>query len=75
VRVFRSSLNDTEIELYKDPTGPKGQLTDGAGGTWNFQGCATAGPQTGHCLEKIGFLKDYWFDWRNYHPQTTVFAH
>jgi hypothetical protein len=29
----------------------------------------------GQCLEKINFLKDYWFDWKNYNPRTTVYNH
>lgn len=40
---------------------------------WNFQGCAVSGPVQGKCLERVPALKDYWFDWRNYHPQTTVY--
>jgi hypothetical protein len=52
-----------EIGLMMDaPTGSR----------WNFQGCAVFGKLTGTCLERIPMLKDYWFDWRNYHPQTTV---
>jgi Protein of unknown function (DUF3179) len=42
---------------------------------WNFQGCATSGPAHGKCLDRIPALKDYWFDWRNYHPETTVYKH
>jgi len=41
----------------------------------NFAGCATSEPAAGQCLEKINFLKDYWFDWKNYNPQTTVYSH
>jgi len=40
---------------------------------WNFQGCAISGPSKGKCLDRIPALKDYWFDWRNYHPETTVY--
>ena len=40
---------------------------------WNFQGCATSGPAQGKCLDRVPALKDYWFDWRNYHPETTVY--
>ena len=40
---------------------------------WNFQGCAVSGPSQGKCLERVSVLKDYWFDWRNYHPDTTIF--
>jgi hypothetical protein len=40
---------------------------------WNFQGCAISGPSIGKCLDRVPALKDYWFDWRNYHPDTTVY--
>lgn len=40
---------------------------------WNFQGCAVSGPSQGKCLERVPALKDYWFDWRNYHPDTTIY--
>jgi hypothetical protein len=40
---------------------------------WNFQGCATSGPAQGKCLDRLPALKDYWFDWRNYHPDTTIY--
>ena len=42
---------------------------------WNFLGCATSGPAQGKCLDRVPALKDYWFDWRNYHPETTVYKH
>ena len=42
---------------------------------WNFQGCAISGPAQGQCLERVPALKDYWFDWRNYHPNTTIYKH
>jgi len=42
---------------------------------WNFQGCAISGPSQGKCLDRVPALKDYWFDWRNYHPDTTVYKH
>jgi Protein of unknown function (DUF3179) len=42
---------------------------------WNFRGCATSGPAQGKCLDYVPALKDYWFDWRNYHPDTTIYKH
>ena len=42
---------------------------------WNFQGCAVSGRAEGACLEQVDAIKDYWFDWRNYNPNTTVYAH
>jgi hypothetical protein len=26
------------------------------------------------CLDRVPMLKDYWFDWRNYHPQTAIWG-
>jgi hypothetical protein len=40
---------------------------------WNFQGCAVSGPSQGKCLDRVPALKDYWFDWRNYHPGTSIY--
>jgi len=74
VRVFRSQWNGSEIELYRDSQSAEWRLIDSRGNVWNFEGCAISGPATGQCLERIAFLKDFWFDWKNYHPQTTVYS-
>jgi hypothetical protein len=84
VRVFRSQSNGMDIELYRDAdtlsaerrnaTNQAWRLIDSQGNTWNFSGCATSGPAQGQCLEKINYLKDYWFDWKNYNPQSTVYS-
>ncbi len=42
---------------------------------WNFQGCAISGAAQGKCLDRVPALKDYWFDWRNYHPDTSIYKH
>jgi hypothetical protein len=49
-------------------------MDDATGSRWNFQGCAVEGKAKGTCLERIEVVKDYWFDWRNYNPQTTVYG-
>jgi uncharacterized membrane protein YgcG len=47
---------------------------DGATGSeWDFQGRAIAGPWRGRRLRPLPAMKDYWFDWRTYHPRTTVY--
>ncbi len=46
---------------------------DSGGNTWNFEGCATTGPAQGTCLKPVYIIKDYWFDWRNYNPKTTIY--
>ena len=42
------------------------------GSSWSFQGCAVSGQAIGQCLRAVPAIKDYWFDWHQYHPQTTV---
>jgi hypothetical protein len=74
VRVFRSQWNGADIDLYRDAASSEWRLIDAQGNAWNFAGCATSGPASGQCLEKINFLKDYWFDWKNYHPRTSVYS-
>jgi len=49
-------------------------MDDATGSKWNFQGCAVEGKLQGKCLEQLPALKDYWFDWRNYNPKTTVYG-
>jgi len=48
-------------------------LDNATASEWNFQGCAISGPAQGKCLERVPILKDYWFDWRNYHHDTTIY--
>ena len=54
-------------------TNPWSLLDATTASEWNFQGCATTGPAQGKCLDHVPALKDYWFDWRNYHPDTTIY--
>lgn len=49
-------------------------MDDATGGEWNFQGCALSGKAKGFCLERVEVIKDYWFDWRHYNPNTTVYS-
>jgi hypothetical protein len=77
VRAFRGRIPGVgrATDFYRI-TGRSGVLLidDSTGSEWNFQGCATSGKAKGLCLEPIPMLKDYWFDWRNYNPKTTVYG-
>lgn len=67
VRAFRAPAD----EVYRTDDG---YLMDSATGSrWNFQGCAVEGPAKGKCLEAVTVTRDYWFDWRSYYPQGTVY--
>jgi hypothetical protein len=76
VRAFVSRVDGSDVELFRKSGGDAWVLVDSASGSeWNFQGCASAGPAKGKCLQRLPALKDYWFDWRNYHPSTSVYRH
>ena len=49
-------------------------MDEATGSRWNFQGCAVEGKAKGACLEPVEVIKDYWFDWRHYNQQTTVYG-
>ncbi len=77
VRVFRQRLRGiAETPDFYRMAGQSGALLmdSATGSQWNFQGCAVAGKLRGTCLERVDVIKDYWFDWRNYNPRTTVYG-
>jgi hypothetical protein len=77
VRAFRDRIPGMSgaADFYRIPGRPGVLLIDETTGSeWDFQGCATSGKAKGLCLEPIPMLKDYWFDWRNYNPKTTVYG-
>ena len=47
----------------------------GVGGGGGVTGRAIRGPGAGQQLKPVQLLKDYWFDWENYHPKTLVYGY
>ncbi len=82
-RVFVSRIDGHDADFFLKADAPENApdnkdwalLDTATASQWNFQGCATSGPAQGKCLDRIPALKDYWFDWRNYHPGTTIYKH
>ena len=78
-RVFMSRIDGKDAEFFLQAETSENKdwalLDTATASQWNFQGCAISGPAGGKCLDRIPALKDYWFDWRNYHPHTTVYKH
>ncbi len=78
IRAFRDHIPGLEgapdfYRMAAKQTGPF-MVDAETGSEWNFQGCAVSGKAKGVCLERMPMLKDYWFDWRNYNPQTTIWT-
>jgi len=74
VRAFERTVDGRTLEFYVKPGTSPVQLTDETATTWDFSGKAVSGPLAGKQLKKILALKDFWFDWRIYHPDTTVYT-
>jgi len=71
VRCFVRQVDGQALEFYRRLE--DGALIDSAtGSVWSFAGRATAGKMAGHSLDPVQTTKDYWFDWRRYHPATTL---
>ena len=76
VLAFERTVDGRRLEFFqkKDDKNPEFQLIDAeTGSTWNFEGKATSGPLAGRQLKRVFVLEDYWFDWRIYHPDTSVY--
>ena len=75
VRAFERTVDGRRLEFFQKTENNVLQLIDAeTGSTWNFEGKATSGPLSGRQLKKVFVLEDYWFDWRMYHPDTTIYT-
>ncbi len=68
IRVFERK---TDEDFYRLTEPGEALLVDSAGKRWNFRGCEVGGAR---CLTRLTAIEDYWFDWRHYQRQTTVFG-
>lgn len=70
VRAFDRRVDG--VALLLAPAGDGRAVDADTGSVWNFQGCAIEGPRKGKCMRGVQVLWDFWFDWRLYHPDTSV---
>jgi len=76
LRVFVGRVDGKDDDFFLQSDTKDWTLLDSTTASqWNFQGCATSGAAQEKCLERVPALKDYWFDWRNYHPNTSIYKH
>ncbi len=74
VRGYERTVDGRKLEFFKQAGEAAPQLVDAeTGSEWDFTGRATSGPLSGRQLQKVSLLEDYWFDWRSFHPDTTVY--
>jgi hypothetical protein len=75
VRAFERAVDSRTLEFFVKPDASPVQFVDAeTGSTWDFTGEAVAGPLAGKRLRQVAVLKDYWFDWKIYHPDTAFYA-
>ncbi len=75
VRAFERAIDGRALEFHVKPESTPIQLIDAETlTTWDFTGKALSGPLAGKQLKKIYVLKDYWFDWKIYHPRSRVYT-
>jgi hypothetical protein len=73
VRAFDRRLGGRALELFLKP-GTHTLVDAATGSEWDFTGEAVAGELKGKRLARLRPLKDYWFDWKTYHPDTGVYV-
>lgn len=75
VRVFSRVLDGATVSLlHKVGSSPVRYIDEQTGSEFDFAGRGVSGPHAGRQLTRVPSLSDYWFDWRTYHPATTVYA-
>jgi hypothetical protein len=75
VRCFNRRAGTLVLDLFMKPdTRPLLLVDSQTGSEWDFSGTAATGPLAGQSLEPVQTLKDFWFDWKLYHPKTSIYA-
>lgn len=71
LRVFERRIEGATLLLAPAGEGLRDAET---GSVWDARGCATAGARAGQCMRGVQVLWDFWFDWRAYNPETSVYG-
>ena len=74
VRAFERKVEGQEREFFLKPNSSPLRLIDDQGTEWDFSGTALNGKLEGKRLTRIPVLKDYWFDWKTYNPNTSIYT-
>jgi hypothetical protein len=79
VRTFSRKIGKDTLEFFGRGGGKSGEpwalLDSDSLSEWTFEGCAISGSMKGQCLQRIDALKDFWFDWQHYHPDSSIYRH
>jgi hypothetical protein len=73
IRAFDRTVDGKILDFYVKTENPNLFVDMNTGTHWDFDGSAVSGALTGKKLQKLTILKDFWFDWTNYHPNTQIY--
>jgi hypothetical protein len=72
VRAFERKVDGRTLEFFVKPD--SSEIIDAeTGSSWDFSGKAISGELAGKQLTPVQVLKDYWFDWKHYNPDTELY--
>ncbi len=75
VRAFITRLDGQDLNLTMVAGTQSPQFIDAETSTrWSFSGAGLSGKLAGKQLSQLGAMKDYWFDWKIYHPDTRIYT-
>ncbi len=75
VRAFERTMDEHVLEFLVKTDSEQLQLVDAETATvWDFSGKGVSGALAGKQLKSVQVLKDYWFDWKIYHPDTFAYT-
>ena len=75
--VFRRTVDDQVLtfSLADGDATPPVLVDAETGSRWNiFNGVASDGPLAGKTLERLPSTTSFWFGWKDFHPDTTVYG-
>jgi uncharacterized protein DUF3179 len=79
VRAFSRQMGTDTLDFYgqglEGTSEPWALLESTTLSEWNFDGCPVIRDMRGPCLTRIDVLKDFWFDWQHYHPNSDIYRH
>ena len=74
IRAFNRRCGGQVLDLYlKTNSDPMVLVDSQTGSEWAFSGKAINGPLSGSTLTPVQTLKDFWFDWKRYNPNTKIY--
>lgn len=73
LRGFDRRVDGQALEFFARTDSADLRLVDATGSVWDFTGRAVSGARSGQRLAPVYLQQDYWFNWKTYHPATTVY--